>query len=401
MKFTIAFLKARKRWRLDYRLNGVRHRTTFRSKELAESEKSVVLGQVNKAGAQWVALTAHERDDLMALHADAKRDGFALREAVNYYRQTRHMPAQSITLVEVYNRFIKEKEGMRLSNRSIKALRSNVGRFIRGRETLGLTQIKRDDILQWLQQPEFSPRTFNTYRVSLGTFFKWCVTTELLAKSPTSTIPKIGKKQMPDIDEPPHILNIDQCKALLAATLATDKGLVPYVAVCLFAGLRPDKEAGKLSSGDITADIFVCGLHAKDRQRRHVDIRPTLKAWLDLGGDLPPKNLRRRFEKVRLVAGLITIEKAVATGRGKNRVVTKVDGKWIKKITSTGWDQDCLRHTFASCYLPIHGAEKTIAQLGHGDYEMLFSHYRNLVKREVAEAFWGLTPEMVSGRTEP
>ena len=79
-------------------------------------------------------------------------------------------------------------------------------------------------------------------------------------------------------------------------------------------------------------------------------IHPTLRAWLDLGGDLPPINLRRRFEVVREAAGLIRREKRV----GKR-----------DKITPTGWVQDCLRHTFASNYLPEFGVEKTVeAQIG-------------------------------------
>ena len=66
------------------------------------------------------------------------------------------------------------------------------------------------------------------------------------------------------------------------------------------------------------------------------------------------------------------------------------------QVESTGWAQDCLRHTFASNYLPMFGAEKTIAALGHGDYDMLFGHYRALVRPEVAAEFWSaLTPELV------
>src|SRR5581483_9282 len=128
---------------------------------------------------------------------------------------------------------------------------------------------------------------------------------------------------------------------LLRATLERDSGLVPYVAVGLFGGLRPEREAGKLSRADVfNGSLRVRGLHAKDRQRRDVEIHPTLQAWLDLGGDMPPRNLRKRFERVRAAAGLIRIEHA--TGRGEGRKL--VDGKLRRKIVNTGWAQDCLRH---------------------------------------------------------
>jgi integrase len=95
-------------------------------------------------------------------------------------------------------------------------------------------------------------------------------------------------------------------------------------------------------------------------------------------------NLRRRFARVREAAGLIRLE--------------KVEGKERKLVISTGWAQDCLRHTFASNYLQIYGADKTIKQMGHGDYQMLFGHYRALLTQAQAEAFWQLTPAHIIGR---
>lgn len=97
--------------------------------------------------------------------------------------------------------------------------------------------------------------------------------------------------------------------------------------------------------------------------------------------------------RVREAAGLIKIVTDREPAKdGKAWYRKKLpSGKW-KEIVETGWSQDCLRHTFASHYLPVFGAEKTIAALGHGDYDMLFSHYRKLVKPDEAKAFWKLTP---------
>jgi hypothetical protein len=209
-----------------------------------------------------------------------------------------------------------------------------------------------------------------TRRRSLATFFRWAVHVGHIVKAPTDSIDPIDEMRMPDLDEPPAILSVSQCRETLQAALRIDPGLVPYVAVGLFAGLRPDREAAKLTSGDISNGlIHVRGLHAEDRQARHVDVQPVLQAWLDLGGDLPPVNLRKRFELVREAAGLIRIERS---GLGRQAK---------KKITPTGWAQDCMRQTFASHYLPIFGAEKTIAQLGHGDY---------LLPSKLSTHFWPL-----------
>ena len=125
--------------------------------------------------------------------------------------------------------------------------------------------------------------------------------------------------------------------------------------------------------GAETQRILVKGRNAKDRQRRLVHVHPVLADWLELGGDMPPKNLRRRFQTVRLAAGLARME--------SDKLV--------------GWEQDCMRHTFASCSLVTFGEEKTIKAMGHGDYDMLFGHYRALITPEQAAAFWQLTPEAI------
>jgi integrase len=52
-----------------------------------------------------------------------------------------------------------------------------------------------------------------------------------------------------------------------------------------------------------------------------------------------------------------------------------------------------LRHTFASYHLAYHGSpDKTAHELGHRDTQMLYRHYRQLVTREAAEAFWAIWP---------
>ena len=305
-----------------------------------------------------------------------------MQQAVSFYREHQGVPTLQLTLSDAFGQFSKEKESQRLSPKTISALRSNLGRFIAGREAQKLASVQRADVLEWLQNPEWGPRTFNSYLTSIKTFFLWAVSAEHLPKSPATTISKIRERQMPDLDVAPHILTNEQVAQLLAVTLETDKGLVPYVATCVFAGLRPEREAGRLAWPDIDGkEITVRGLHAKDRQRRQVEIHPTLAAWLAIGGDLPPVNLRRRFEAVREKAGLIKRE--------------AVEGTRRLQITATGWEQDCLRHTYASNLLPIAGAEKTIAQMGHGDYAMLFRHYRQARTEDQANEFWNLTPANV------
>lgn len=50
MRFKLRRLAARKKWRLDYALNGVRHQPSFKTKELAKAEQERVQTQVNDCG---------------------------------------------------------------------------------------------------------------------------------------------------------------------------------------------------------------------------------------------------------------------------------------------------------------------------------------------------------------
>lgn len=398
MKISVSSVPVRgkRKWVVSWTPPGEnRKRLYFDTKIAADTEAETMRGQQKRSGEVWFAMSAERRDEFVRLIQDAERDGFSVRAAIDFYRSRRDIERRNVKLGDAWAKFMQEKEAELISPKSKKALKSNVGRFVKGRELTLLRSITREDLTTYLRRPEWGPRTFNTYLISLSTFFLWCVKVEYIEKAPTETIDPIDEKRLPDLDVAPVIIGLDQSEALLRATLQTDPGLTRFVALCLFAGLRPEREAPKVLQGDVfNGFIRVRGLNAKDRQRRDVEVHPTLQAWLDLGGDVNAKNLRKRFERVREAAGLVRIERA--TGKGKTRRL--VDGKFRKKIVNTGWAQDCLRHTFASNWHAINGAERTIKQLGHGDYDMLFGHYLNLLTRDSAEAFWKLTPDYVRAR---
>jgi integrase len=403
---------------------GKRVRHYHPTKGSAEAEQASVIAQQKQAGNVWMTLLASERNTLITLFKEATDKGCTLRQAwdwfhanewltrvdtaelivllkdveqrgcvvtqvvkllrkaVDFYRENGQVA--NATIGEAYQQFITELEGQLVDGKSMRAYKSNVGRFVASREGVQLLTIKREEVLNWLTRPDWGPSTFNTYLTSLNSFFLWCVKTKKIKESPSATIRKIKRERMPSFDKPPVVLSLLQTARLLKAALDLDPGLIPYIVVGLFGGLRPEKESGRLQPEDINVDqmrIHVRGSHAKDRQQRYVEIHPLLKLWLDLGGDIPPNNLRKRFELVRERAGLI------------QRV--KQEGRQRLQIIQTGWAQDCLRHTFASHYRPVFGDDRTIKQLGHGDYSMLFGHYAKLVTPEEAAKYWTVTPDYI------
>src|SRR5439155_21995488 len=92
---------------------------------------------------------------------------------------------------------------------------------------------------------------------------------------------------------PPEILSLDECKQLLTASEKFERGrLAPYVALCLFGGLRPF-EAARLSWAQVNLADGEVRLEANqtktgrgrviafnDGPKEQAPFNAALKAWL-------------------------------------------------------------------------------------------------------------------------
>jgi len=395
MRFVLKKLAGRKRWRLDYTLNGTRFRPSFKTKELAQAEQARVETQVQDCGTAWLSLSESTRTELMSILREIDASGETLRGLWDEHkRRSSGKKIIAKKLGEAYQQYLAEREALCLSKKHLGTIRTVVGRFVKPRAAQFVTQIARQNVVDFLQP--YADETFNSYRHYLYTFFGWCRDLHFGDENPVALIKAIDRRRLKSYDKPPGVLHYDDCKALLKATLETDPRLLRYVAVCLFAGLRPEREAAQLQPADITDKIQVRAKFAKDRQQRYVEIVPALKDWLALPlpapeqgprtFDYPIKNLRKRFEAVRVHAGLIKYEPGtVKAGKTKR-----------PKIIENRYPKDCLRHTFASAFYTLYGADRTIAAMGHGDYDMLFSHYRRLMTKEEAEKILSISPAVVT-----
>jgi integrase len=116
-----------------------------------------------------------------------------------------------------------------------------------------------------------------------------------------------------------------------------------------------------------SALIEVPALKAKTASRRFVQIQDNLAAWLELhigrAGKVCPPNLRKLLESDREAAGL------------------------------KSWPNNALRHSFASYHLAhFQNAAKLALELGHTSQDLIFRHYRELVKPEQAAKYWNIRP---------
>jgi site-specific recombinase XerD len=111
----------------------------------------------------------------------------------------------------------------------------------------------------------------NALRPRSSALFGHAIRQDYCATNPAQKIDKPKSE-----NRAPEILTTEQARQLMATTRERDAGLIPYVSVCLFAGIRPELEAGKLEWPDISKNyIEIRAKIAKSRKRRLVDIGRT------------------------------------------------------------------------------------------------------------------------------
>ena len=156
--------------------------------------------------------------------------------------------------------------------------------------------------------------------------------------------------------------------------------LRPYIAVCAFAGMRPT-ECTRLRWQDIDfedAIISVRAANSKTGGQRHIEMHPTLAAWLLAcrPADAAPTDLVT--PATNLAANLTALRHRAGFGGGR-------------------WQHDCLRHSYATYYLKARCGEIHRLQLnmGHRSAQLLYSRYVNMAgtTRDMAAEWWQILPE--------
>ena len=207
-------------------------------------------------------------------------------------------------------------------------------------------------------------------------FFNYCVEREWIAQSPCVRIKiKLTETEV-------SILTVEQAAALMKAAAASIHAaeMVPYFALCLFAGLRP-MEAQRLDWSRIRFEdgrIEILKDTSKTRRRRWAKIEANGLEWLrpyakpsGLVVRFSQKTWQREFNKIRIAAKLIPKQRSADA-----RV----------------WDQDIMRHSFASYWLAVNKNAPELAEIMGNTVPIIRKHYENTVLESVAGGYWTIHP---------
>jgi len=202
-----------------------------------------------------------------------------ITEAVTYYVEHVLAYRNAPPVSEIVKCIVAEAESAGRRETTVKDLRLRLERFSRTFGKRQLAGISLAELKQWLDDPTQTARTRINYATKVSQLYGYAIRHQWadvnLVERITRPTPEAGE---------PGIFTVEQAARLLEH--ADEVGLLPYVAIGLFAGIRSaellrlDWSAVKLSE---RAVIVGAGI-AKKRSRRVVEISDTLAAWLALCG---------------------------------------------------------------------------------------------------------------------
>lgn len=360
-------------WEVYGRLAGQRRRRSFRTRKDAEAyaadlraERAGLRSQASRDRRNLAVrvdnLSEAQRADVISALA-ILGEKHSLTDAAREYVRRMEAPAEGGEVEEVFTRWLEAKGKANRRPRTLRDAQSKVRPFVYEHQGRSVASLTTFDVEQWLDERDFTPVTRAAYLRQLHGFFAFALKRRFISVNPVAAIDK------PSVERPrPRVFTVEETRRILGTAAAVAPEMVPYLAIGIFAGLRPENELGLLDWRDIDLvdrTIRVTAATAKKRRERFVDMSDNLLDWL------------RPYHQS---------EGQVFFSRRTLREIIRESG--------VSWSQDIMRHTFASYHLAIHkNAALTAMQLGHaGNASVLFEHYRNLVRPSAAKEFWRLRP---------
>lgn len=365
-------------FRVDGQLNGVRIRRNFKSQEDAAAEKAVLeLKALQLASSLCAVTTCLAEDQVREAEAVFRRlagGSRTLSFCVDYALTNHRTPENQKSLDEAVAAYLlvktREHEQKLISasqlttiNRHMKALKIHFP----GVTVAELTAAK---LTTYFQRANGCLKTYNNRRGLVSTFLKFAEQQEWLATNPIKKIPyyRIARRR-----GSAKTLTAAQAQELMTYVEGFQNGrLVPFFALCLFAGIRPCLRTGeilRLSPAHIQLDTGVIHIDpevSKVREKRTVAIQPNLAAWL------------RAYPLAKFSIIIPNLQKFRA--------------KVAKRF---GLSHDVMRHTFISMFVArFRSLGEAALQAGNSE-SIIRKHYLDLKSKDEAEQFFGILPRKV------
>lgn len=412
--------------------DGKRVRALFADLGEARTEAETIANRLGNAEADVLTLTSRDRASFLHVRSILDPLGISLEDAAavaaEFKKRLGDIPPQRVidffdvrhpkdmvtrTTPEVVKELLdlKEKDGLSAEYRRQlgMALRMFAGKF-----GGPLSEVRGRAIDAWLREQGWAPRTRNNMRNSIQMLLNFAVARRYVPKDHDELRAVTVAK---DRDGKIEIYSPAELREILAH--APDD-LIAFLTIGAFAGIR-HAEIQRLQWQDIQLEhdlIEIRADNAKTASRRTVPILPNLKAWL----------MAHKQEEglVCAYANISNVLQEVVAAINKTRKAARqraneAGGKRKKGRTSSGllpaeprpgnsphsgegqaeqgkddwkfrWKRNGLRHSFISYRVADLKNVAEVALEAGNSPQMIFKHYRELVRPEAAKAWFGLMP---------
>lgn len=241
-----------------------------------------------------------------------------------------------------------------------------------------IREIERHDIEKYLDSLSVGLRRKENLRNRMGQFFNWCIDASYVERNPCEKFKFIVDNA--DV----AIVTAAEAQRMMAVAESEHPKLVVYVALGLFAGLRPT-EAQLLTWEDINLfarQITIRKQITKVKSTRLLqEMQPNLVEWLRVWGE---------GKTGRIIAKNFTNE--VRKYRSKLGYSIKWENRNGKR-----WTQDILRHSYASYWLPLFQNMHQLAYMMGNSVEIIKKHYETIVPNQTdLKIYWNIIPKSVA-----
>ncbi|WP_068771495.1 site-specific integrase [Termitidicoccus mucosus] len=368
-------------WRVSGWMHGLRIRRNFKDRQAAFVERGALDLKLmqTQAGLRPVATSlteaqVREAEALFYRFGDKPRPlAFYADYGLAHFKE----PRAQILLSEAAKTYlearrIEEKKHL-ICERQMAAIEGEMDTLLAHFPLKRLHELSRTELDTYLNRGNAALKTFNNRRALVHTFFEFACHREDWLKAEDNPMEKIQRHRIEHSRGSATSLTAEQAAQLMAhVETVKDGAFVPYFALCLFAGIRPNGEITKLPASDVRLEnnaITIEPWVSKVNMRRLITIQPNLAAWLqayplDKHPIIPSK------EKMRNVAGKIS----------RIRRQFKLS-------------HDVLRHTFISMHVAkFRSMGDTALQAGNSE-SIIRRHYLNVTTPQEAETFFGIAPK--------
>ena len=268
-------------------------------------------------------------------------------------------------------REMDEKQG-HLSHRQFTSFRCELRALEKIFHGKTVSELTPAVLAEFFRRGQASKKGYNNRRGLVGAFLKYCLLQDWIAANPIDKVPHfrgIGHRR-----GSAPTLTAEQCAEIMKWAEKEHQGaLVPFVALCLFAGIRPDLyqgEISKLQPKHVRLDTGVILIEpevSKVRMKRAVTNQPNLAAWLNAYPLDRYPIMPRGFRRLRL--------------------------EFRKRFTLT---HDILRHTFISMFVAKFRSMGDAALQAGNSESIIRKHYLDIKNTTEADEFFKIIPKSVA-----